>query len=232
MQETSRVRAIIFDLDGTLVDSAPDLLAAANRLLAALGRSTLDLAAIKGMIGDGVRRLVERALAATGEVPAGRALDDAVGQFYEFYLEAPSVLTRPYPGAVSALEELHRRGIVLGVCTNKPAQAAQAILQDLGFSPFLSGLSGGDSAGVRKPDPGHVLDAVARINGEATSAVMVGDNEHDIHAGKAAGLLMTIAVTHGYAHVPHEQLGADRLIDGFDELVPALEQAGLLRRIL
>ncbi|HMR29909.1 MAG TPA: phosphoglycolate phosphatase [Geminicoccaceae bacterium] len=232
MQETSRVRAIVFDLDGTLVDSAPDLLAAVNRLLAALGRSRLDLVAVKGMIGDGVRRLVERALAATGGVPPGRALDDAVEQFYAFYMQAPSVLTRAYPGVPNALEELHRRGIVLGVCTNKPAQAAQAILQELGLSRFLSGLSGGDSAGVRKPDPGHVLDAVARINGEAATTVMVGDNEHDIHAGKAAGLLMTIAVTHGYAHVPHEQLGADRLIDGFDELVPVLEEAGLLRRIL
>ena len=231
MQETSRLRAVIFDLDGTLVDSAPDLLAAANRLLAALGRPALDIVAIKGMIGDGVPRLVERVLAATGGVPVGRALDDAVEQFYALYMQAPAALTKAYPGALSALEALHRRGIVLGVCTNKPAQAAQAILKDLGFAPFLSGLSGGDSAGVRKPDPGHVLDAAARMGCAPAGTVMVGDGEHDIHAGKAAGLLMTIAVTHGYAHVPHEQLGADRLIGGFDELVPVLEEAGLLRRM-
>jgi phosphoglycolate phosphatase len=215
------IRYIVFDLDGTLIDSAPDLQAAANTVLREHGRAALDLATIRRFIGDGVRKLVERAFAATGPALDDAALDRATAHYVGLYEAAASVLTRPYDGVAATLGRLSAAGLRLAVCTNKPAAAADIVLGELGLKPFFAGISGGDSVAHRKPDPAHVLDALARIDGVVAEAVMVGDNEHDIAAGKAAGLA-TVAVTYGYARVPYQALGADRLIDHFADLDAAL----------
>jgi phosphoglycolate phosphatase len=220
-----QVRFAIFDLDGTLIDSAPDLRAAAERVLAEAGRPALDLSTIKRFIGDGVRKLVERAFAATGPALDGPALDQATARFTAFYEAAATVLTRPYDGVPETLARLRAAGIRLAVCTNKPAAAAAIVLHELGLAPLIDGVSGGDSVARRKPDPDHVLDALERIDGTPEQAVMVGDNEHDIAAGQAAGLA-TIAVTYGYARVPYPALGADLLIDRFGDLEAALQGLG------
>ena len=215
------IRFIVFDLDGTLIDSAPDLRAAANTVLAEAGRTPLDLATVRGFIGDGVRRLIERAFAATGPALGEPALDRAAARYTALYEAAASVLTRPYDGVPETLQNLRAAGMKLAVCTNKPAAAAGIVLAELGLAPLIDGVCGGDAVPRRKPDPAHVLEALARIGGSVDAAVMVGDNEHDIAAGKAAGL-RTVAVTYGYARVPYREIGADRLIDRFGELEAAL----------
>jgi phosphoglycolate phosphatase len=219
------VRFVVFDLDGTLIDSAPDLRAAANTVLAEAGRPPLDLATIRRFVGDGVRKLIERAFAATGPALSDAALDRATARYTALYEAATSVLTRPYDGVIETLRRLRAADLKLAVCTNKPAAAAGIVLAELGLAPLFDGVSGGDSVARRKPDPAHVLDALGRIGGTVGAAAMVGDNEHDIAAAKAAGL-RTIAVTYGYARVPYPELGADRLIDRFSELEAALATLG------
>jgi phosphoglycolate phosphatase len=217
------IRFVILDLDGTLIDSAPDLHAAVNAVLAAAGRPTLDLPMVKRFIGDGVRRLVERAFAATGPALEPAALDQATARFSARYEAAASLLTRPYDGVPETLARLRASGMRLAVCTNKPMAAAGIVLHELGLAPLIDAVSGGDSVAQRKPHPDHVRDALRRIGGTADQAAMVGDNEHDIAAGKAAGLA-TVAVTYGYARVPYQELGADRLIDRFAALDQALTE--------
>jgi phosphoglycolate phosphatase len=217
------IRFVILDLDGTLIDSAPDLREAANHVLAAAGRTPLDLPTVTRFIGDGVRKLVERAFAATGPALDEAALDRVTADFTARYEAAASVLTRPYPGVPDTLARLRAAGLRLAVCTNKPAAAAGLVLRELGLAPLIDAVSGGDAVARRKPHPDHVRDALARIGGTPREAAMVGDSEPDIAAGKAAGLV-TVAVTYGYARVAPAALGADRLIDRFGALEAALRE--------
>ena len=219
------IRFVVFDLDGTLIDSAPDLRVAANTVLREAGRGPLDLATIRRFVGDGVRRLIERAFAASGPALDDAALDEATRRYTALYEAAASVLTRPYDGVAETLPRLRARGLTMAVCTNKPVAAANIVLGDLGLAGYFGAVSGGDSVPRRKPDPAHVLDALQRIGGVAAEAAMVGDNEHDIDAGKAAGLA-TVAVTYGYARVPPHQLGADRLIERFADVEAVLAALG------
>ncbi len=219
---TPCLKSVLFDLDGTLIDSAPDLRAAVNRLLAERGLREATLPSVKKMIGDGTRKLVQRALAAAGDPQDEAGLDRAEGRFLEFYMAAPAVLTHAYDGVAETLHTLVDRGLTLGICTNKPARATQAILDQLGLAPLFRGISGGDSAPVRKPDPGHVRDALARMGASADTTIMVGDNEHDVHAGHQAGL-RTVAVTYGYARHPYSELGADWLIPRFSDLIGIID---------
>ena len=221
----AELRSVLFDLDGTLIDSAPDLHAALNRLLAERGLRTATLPAVQRMIGDGVRKLVERGFAAAGPPLDRPALDAAEQRFVEIYMTAPAELTRSYDGVVDTLETLAGRGLTLGICTNKPEAATQAILRQLGLARLFRGVSGGDSAPVRKPDPGHVRDALRRMAADPATTLMVGDNEHDVHAGQAAGL-RTVAVTYGYARHPYNELGADWLIPRFPDLLGIIDGIG------
>ena len=214
-------RAVVFDLDGTLVDSVPDLQAALNWLLPRFGRRTVSRDEVTGMVGDGVPKLVERGFLATGGLPED-GLDGPMAEFTGHYEANAAALTAPFPGAVRALEVLRDAGCLLAVCTNKPAGATAEILEALDLAPFFAAVAGGDTVpGARKPDPRHlmhVLDAMGAAPGET---VMVGDSHNDVNVAKAAGVA-TVAVTFGYAHGPVAELGANVLIDHFDELVPVL----------
>ena len=219
------IEAVVFDLDGTLIDSAPDLRTAVNRMLAEKGRQTLDLGAVTAMVGDGVHKLVERALAATGkETPAAGEIARSTRRFLGFYEGHGAVLTRAYAGAVEALKRLRDEGYALGICTNKPHGATCEILGALDLEGYFSAVLGGDSLdGVRKPDPRHLLAAVERLGATPENAVMVGDNENDVAAARGAGIPM-IAVAFGYAKVPVAELGADAVIGHFDELRDAIRR--------
>jgi phosphoglycolate phosphatase len=210
-------RFILCDLDGTLVDSAGDLAAALNRLLAAEGRRTLSQAEARQLIGDGTRVLVARGFAVTGAPLDEPTLDDLLARFMADYARHAIDTTRPFPGVVETLQRLRNDGDVLGICTNKPEAPTRIMLDALGLSPFFSGISAGDSCSVRKPDPGHVRDALSRIDADPACTVMIGDSEHDVDAARAAGI-PAIAVTYGYAKKPLSELGAARLIDHFAEL--------------
>jgi phosphoglycolate phosphatase len=217
--------SLLFDLDGTLVDSAPDLAAALNRLLAEEGRSALGLDQVKAMIGDGVAKLVERAVAATGPAFEAPELARAVARYSAYYEAAASVETRPFPGVVATLDGLIDAGWGLAVCTNKPQAATLAVLKDLNLAPYFESVVGGDALPVRKPDGGHLLGALERMAGAPERAVMVGDGRNDVLAARDAGIPVVL-VSYGYGAQAARRLGPDRVIDAFAELPAAL--AGLL----
>jgi phosphoglycolate phosphatase len=217
--------ALLLDFDGTLVDSAPDLAAALNRVLSEAGRSNLGLGDIKAMVGDGVAKLVERGLAATGPIPHEADLRAVVARFLELYGAAASLETRPYPGVVETLGSLKAAGWRLAVCTNKAARLTVQILADLNMAGLFEAVVGGDSLPVRKPDGGHLLGTLARLAEPAASAVMVGDSRNDLLSARDAGLPIVL-VTYGYEAAPRS-LGADRVIDRFAELPAALADLAL-----
>jgi phosphoglycolate phosphatase len=209
------VQAIIFDLDGTLVDSAEDLRAALNTLLSELRLRPIEANEIKGMIGDGVLKLVERALVATKGDPEQR--DFLLPRFLALYQANPAALTRCYPGVLETLDALRRKGFRLAVVTNKPVFATRKILEALSLAKFFPVVVGGDSLPQRKPDPAQLLEAAQQLDVNIDQTLMVGDNIHDVEAAHAAGM-RCIAVSYGYHHRPPSEFNADRLIDRFDEL--------------
>lgn len=216
------LKAIIFDLDGTLVDSARDLQDAANALLTEQGLRTISLDELKAMVGDGVVKLVERALTATGGDLS--RLPVLAARFLEIYAADAARHTEAYPGVPETLEGLRRLGLSLAVVTNKPYAATIDILETLGLRGFFGAVVGGDTLPERKPHPAPILAALERLGVAPEAALMVGDNYHDVQAARAAGT-RAVAVTYGYSHKPHAELGADRLIDAMPELLPVVESA-------
>lgn len=174
----------VFDLDGTLVDSAPDIHAALDRMAAARGLPPYGLAEVIGMIGDGVKVLVERALAARGQDFDPAALD----AFTADYTANAATLTRLFDGIPEALDALRHQGWRLAVCTNKPEAAARELLGALGLLDRLAALGGGDSFPVRKPDPRHLLETIAAAGADPQGAVMIGDHRNDVMAARGAGI--------------------------------------------
>ncbi|MSO85886.1 MAG: phosphoglycolate phosphatase [Rhodospirillales bacterium] len=223
------LKAVLFDLDGTLVDSAPDLAAALNRLLARAGYPPVALAEIQMMIGDGVHKLVERGFAVHKRALSPDETERFADRFVADYEANATVATRPFPGAIETLAELRATGLALGVCTNKPEGATRAILAAFGMDSFFAQVIGGNTVpGRRKPDPEPLWEALRRLGVGAGAAIMVGDSPNDVAAARAARLPI-VAVTFGYSRVPPDQLGADRLVGHFSELKEALAQAWAAR---
>lgn len=207
-------RAVVFDLDGTLVDSLADLQGALASTLAQDGLPAPTLAATRAYIGDGARQLVERAYVANGAaLPAG-----AVERFLAHYLPRVNRETKPYPGIPEVLDALLAGGMRLAVCTNKPRAQTVAILASTGLDRRFTTVVCGDDRPYRKPDPRHVQLALSSL-GDPRGAVMIGDGINDVLAGRAAGL-RTIAVRYGYGDA--DQYGADAVIDEPSEIVSAI----------
>jgi phosphoglycolate phosphatase len=175
---------LLLDLDGTLVDSLPDLASSLNRLMAARGLAPFARAEVARMVGDGVRALLERAFAARAREPEARDLVAYMADYGAHLADA----TRPYPGAAEALATLRGAGWRIAVCTNKPAALARGVLEATGLAPLIAAIGGGDSFPVRKPDPGHLLATLKAAGGVPGRAVMAGDHRNDIAAARAAGL--------------------------------------------
>lgn len=218
--------ALLFDLDGTLVHSVPDLRVAANKLLAEDGRRALSDDEVQKMVGNGVRKLVERCYRATGGIPGGdealeTALDALVPRFMVHYDAHPADLTRPFEALVPALESLRAAGHRMGVVTNKPLDASRAILDHLGLTQFFDVVIGGGSTPHLKPHPEPVLAALRALGIGADGAIFVGDSENDAGAARAAGLRF-LGVTFGYRHCAAEDLGAEALINTFADLPEAV----------
>ena len=203
--------AIIFDLDGTLVDTAPDLGAALNRLLAEHGRAPVPPPDIRRMIGDGAAKLVERGFIFTGGLPG--ALQPLVARFLEIYEPRVAETSRPFPGVTATLERLAAAGIPLGVCTNKPDQATRHLLDALALTRYFRAVSGGDVP-ARKPDSRHLLGVLRDLDASPSRSLMVGDSPNDVAAARNAGVPVVV-VSFGYTQIPAAQLGADGLIDDF-----------------
>ena len=215
---------LVFDLDGTLVDSVMDLRAALNEVLRERGHRALSRAEVKHMIGEGVPALVARALAASGADPAEAPM--ALPRFLEIYEANPTQLSRPYPGVPETLATLRRRGYRTAICTNKPQQATLAVMQGLDLLPLFDSVAGGDRFPVRKPHPGHLLRLIAELGARPEASAMIGDNENDAAAAHSAAVPLVL-VRYGYARVEPESLAADALLDHFSELPGALERLGL-----
>jgi len=216
---------LVFDLDGTLVDSAPDLHAALNQMLRERGRPALPLPQVKRMIGDGVPALVARALAASGADPADAA--GALPRFLELYEANATRLSRPYPKVLETLASLRQRGYRTSICTNKPQRATIAVVEGLGLGELFDGIAGGDRFPVRKPDPGHLLGLIGELGGRTEASAMIGDSENDAAVARAAGVPLVL-MRYGYARVDPASLAADALLDHFSELPRALARLELM----
>jgi phosphoglycolate phosphatase len=183
-------RHLIFDLDGTLVDSAPDLATALNRLLQELGKPPLAESTVRTMIGDGAGVLVERGLAASGVAEIDQP--SALKRFLTLYQDCLIDQTRTYPDVEATLERLQAAGHKLGVCTNKPADPTRRILKALKLDGFFGAVIGGDSLPKRKPDPEPLLAAIERLGGRVASAVMIGDSANDVLCARAAAVTVVL----------------------------------------
>ena len=214
---------VIFDLDGTLVDSAPDLADALDALLAERRLAPLGLDRVRVLIGHGVAELVRRALEQQGQRPGPEELAQAVQRFLKHYTAHLSRKSQPYPGAAETLAALRQAGWRLVVCTNKLEAAARGLLEDLGLLPAFALVAGPDTFGVAKPDPEHLLRCLPAVNPASRLAVLVGDSEIDIAAARAAGLPV-IAATWGYARYPLAALQPDAVVDSLSEVPAALER--------
>jgi phosphoglycolate phosphatase len=213
--------AALFDLDGTLVETAPDLCRAVNHALTAFGRPSLALSQVRHMVGDGARALIERGLVASGGLPPVDVVDRLVAVMLEHYWQYIAEESRPFEGVADTLRDLAESGFVLAVCTNKPLRFTNRLLHLLQLHQHFAAVFAGDSLPVRKPDPGHVLGTLAAIGARPEAAVMVGDSANDVRAGRGAGT-RTVAVSFGYSATPVAELGADCVIDSFAELPAAL----------
>ena len=211
---------IVFDLDGTLVDTAPDLVGALNTVLREQGLPALPLAQAREMVGRGARALIEQGFAA-----AGAPLDPAraaalVEQFIAAYLARIADESRPFDGVLAALDQLAAAGATLAVCTNKRTDLSLALLDALNMTDRFAAVIGADRAPAPKPDASHLLTAIAAAGGRPARAIMVGDSASDIGAARAARV-PSVLVSFGYTEIPPADLGADLMIDRFDELAGA-----------
>jgi len=206
---------MVLDLDGTLVDSVPDLASALNRAMAARGLAPFDHPGTAAMVGDGARVLFTRACAARDAAFEEAGFD----AFLADYTAHAAVESRAFPGAADTMRLMQGQGWRFAVCTNKPAAATHALLDALGLSPWFAAIGGGDSFPTRKPDPAHLLATLAAAGGSPAAAVMVGDHHNDVRAAAGAGVPCIFA---GWGYGPASMAdGAAAVAAGFAE-VPAL----------
>lgn len=213
--------ALLFDLDGTLVDTAPDLLGALNAVLLSEGRQTVDPQTLRHMVGHGARALIEQAMAATGEPVTAERLPVLVDRFIAHYRDHIVDGSRPFPGVPETLQHLRRQGARLAVLTNKPQVLTEPILEALELSQFFGVICGSGRYDYNKPDARVVTHVVQELGGEGAGTILIGDSAVDVATARAAGVPI-ILLSYGYTPQPVRTLGADSVIDSFRELGPAL----------
>jgi phosphoglycolate phosphatase len=213
---------IVFDLDGTLVDTAPDLISALNFVLEREGLPPVPLHAARNMIGAGARKLIERGLELEGRSMSVADVDRLTGDFIDYYAAHIADASRPFEGLEAALDDLGALGYRFAVCTNKLEWLSKLLLDRLGLSARFSAICGADTFGVSKPDPAILRQTVARAGGQLSAAIMVGDAGPDIGVARRAGVPV-IGVEFGYTDIPIAELKPDRLIGHMRELPAAVE---------
>jgi phosphoglycolate phosphatase len=213
---------VVFDLDGTLVDTAPDLISALNYILDREGMPPVPLHSARNMIGAGVRKLIERGLELEGREASPSDITRLTDDFVAYYAEHIADGSRPFEGLETALDDLLARGYRFAVCTNKLEWLSKLLLDRLGLSARFAAICGADTFGVSKPDPAILRQTVARAGGDIASAIMVGDAGTDIGVARRAAIPV-IGVSFGYSDVPIADLKPDRLIHHMNELPSAVE---------
>jgi len=216
------MRTIVFDLDGTLVDTAPDLIGSLNVLFARERLAPVTLDEGRGMIGGGVRRLIERALSLQGRTFTAAEIDALIADYVTHYAEHIADNSRPFPGVEAALDALAARGDRFAVCTNKLAWLSVRLLDRLGLSARFVAICGRDTFAIGKPDPEVLRRTIQAAGGDLAGSIMVGDSATDISTARAAGVPV-VAVDFGYTDVPVAELDPDRVISHFDALPAAVD---------
>jgi phosphoglycolate phosphatase len=208
---------VVFDLDGTLVDTAPDLVGTLNVIFARQGLPAVPYEAARNMVGGGARLLIERGLVAEGRAVAGPHLDQLVREFIDYYAAHIADHSRPFPGLEAALDRLAAAGFRFAVCTNKLEWLSVRLLEALGLAQRFVAICGADTFGVQKPNPEFLRRTIGRAGGDPARAVMVGDSINDISPAHAAGIPV-VAVDFGYSETPVRDLRPNRVIGAFSEL--------------
>ena len=208
------LQTVIFDLDGTLVHSVPDMQVSLNRVLEGMGRASLSEETVQSFVGNGVTQLIIRALDATGGVTKADK-KQAVGAFLDDYATQKTVLTRSYPGVDACLERLAARGVSMGVCTNKPQDAAVELCDVLNLSRFFGDITGAREGLARKPDAGPLQACMSALNAEAASTIYVGDSAVDYDTAQNAQVPFRL-YSGGYLNRPLPELGPEARFDDWD----------------
>ena len=208
---------IVFDLDGTLVDTGRDLVATLNTILATQKIDPVTYEAAVGYVGGGARLMIERAYAAANLPLAGDKLEILFQDFLAHYEEHIADTSRPFPGTEAMLDRFAAEGWNIAVCTNKVEGLSRKLLDLLGLSPRFAVIAGRDTFGVAKPDPRHLLETIRAAGGVPETAVMIGDSRTDTDTAIAANIPV-VAVSFGYTNIPVTELGANAIVDHFDEL--------------
>lgn len=214
-------RAVVFDLDGTLIDSAPDIAGALNRLLVERGIKALPIAEVAALVGDGAAVLVKRGFRAAAAPLDAADLPEALTRFQALYAKYPVLDTVPYIGVPELIDGLVAEGRRIAICTNKPGHLTDLVLADLGWAGRFHAVIGGDGPAGRKPDPGSLKEILRRLEIDPADAVMVGDSVNDVKAARGAGCPIIVA-GYGYCHADPATLGGDVVITRPSELGPAL----------
>ncbi|MBR1211766.1 HAD-IA family hydrolase [Bradyrhizobium sp. JYMT SZCCT0180] len=214
-------RTLVFDLDGTLVETAPDLIGALNFVLDREGLAPVPLAKARNMIGAGARKLIERGLELEDRSVSVDELNRLTKDFVAYYAEHIADESRPFEGLEAALDELEGQGFRFAVCTNKLEWLSKLLLDKLDLSKRFAAICGADTFGVSKPDPVILQQTLARAGAQLAGAIMVGDAGPDIGVARRAGIPV-IGVEFGYTDVPIAELKPDRLIGHFRELPAAV----------
>jgi phosphoglycolate phosphatase len=214
---------IVFDLDGTLIDTAPDLVDTLNVVFAREGLPLVPYARARNMIGGGARNMIARGIAADGRMLAPAELDRLFGEFIVHYSEHIADRSRPFPGLPEALDDLAGKGFCFAVCTNKLERLSVLLLNRLGLAHRFAVICGQDTFGMQKPDPEVLRRTIAAAGGSLQNAIMIGDSLNDIRTARAAGVPV-IAVDFGYTERPVAELGPDRIISRFAQLPAAVAE--------
>ena len=212
---------IVFDLDGTLVDTAPDLIGGLNAAMAAEGLPPVPVEKANDLVGAGVRALVERGLTLHGRSVSPERFEALMDIFLKHYAENIALNSRPYPGVTEGLLDLKSQGWRFAVCTNKLEEYSLRLLSELKMMHWFEAVCGGDTFAFRKPDPRHLTETIVRAGGG--DAIMVGDSRADVDTARAAGIPI-IGVSFGYTDVPMKDLKPDVLIDDFSEFAAAVRR--------
>ena len=214
-------RTIVFDLDGTLIDTAPDLVDTLNTVFARQGWPPVPYATARNQIGGGARAMIERGIAAEGVAVAPQKLDQLFADFIAHYSEHIADRSLPFPGVTDALDVLASGGCRFAVCTNKLERLSVKLLTQLKLADRFAAICGQDTFGIQKPDPDVLRRTIAAAGGSAPHAIMIGDSATDIRTARAAGIPV-IAVDFGYSDRPVSECGPDRIISDYAELPAAI----------
>lgn len=216
------VEALIFDLDGTLVDTAPDLHAATNHVLSTLKRRPVTMEQVRAFVGHGARALIARGCEATGEPVDQRDIEALYQKFIIYYAANIAANSRPYPGLLELLDRCQSAGIAMGVCTNKLESLSIQLLNALDMTKYFSAVVGPDTIGIAKPDPRPYAETLKRMERKIAHSLMFGDSETDIKTAQNASVPV-IAVSFGYTAQHVSAFGPTHVIDHYDEAWPVIQ---------